>query len=158
MSYEELLIESEKNGLIVKELQLKTANGRITGNRIAIRQDISTLVEKACVLAEEIGHFHTGSGNILDQSVITNKKVEMSGRLWAYNKQIGLSGIIQGCHAKCENNYELAEFLGVTEEFLREALSCYRKKYGTYVEFNGYSISFEPYLSVTEKQTYKKQM
>lgn len=151
MSYEELLIESEKNGLIIKELQLTSSNGRIKGKRIAIRQNIPTLAEKACVLAEEIGHFHTGSGDILDQSITINKKAELAGRLWAYNKQIGLSGIIRGYHAKCENNYELAEYLGVTEEFLNEALSCYRNKYGTCVEFDGHIITFEPHLSVIEK-------
>lgn len=151
MSYEELLIESEKNGLIIKELQLTSSNGRIKGKRIAIRQNIPTLAEKACVLAEELGHFYTGSGNILDQSVTRNKKAELAGRIWAYNKQIGLSGIIRGYHAKCENNYELAEYLGVTEEFLEEALSYYRNKYGTCVESDGHTITFEPHLSVTKK-------
>lgn len=56
MNYETLLDEAVNNGLIVKEKPLKSSNGRINGNKIAIRQDIKTTVEKSCVLSEELGH------------------------------------------------------------------------------------------------------
>ena len=58
-AYEALLDEACDIGLIVKEKPLQYNNGRIKGNRIAIRQDINTTTEKACVLAEELGHHHT---------------------------------------------------------------------------------------------------
>lgn len=64
-SYEILLSEASENGLIVKEKPLKYNNGRIKGSRVAIRQDLSTSVEKACVLAEELDHHYTTYGNIL---------------------------------------------------------------------------------------------
>ncbi len=152
MSYEDLLIEADRAGLIVKEKNLPICKGRIKGKRIAIRRNIPTLAEKACVLAEEIDHYHTAAGNILDQSNTANRKQERAGKIWAYDKQIGLSGIIQGYHAKCQNNYELAEYLGVTESFLQDALDYYREKYGTYTEIDGYAIQFEPHLIVTEKR------
>ena len=143
MSYDDLLIESTKEGLIVKEAPLASADGRLDGNRIAIRQNIDTTTEKACILAEEIGHYHTAAGNILDQ--------EQAGRLWAYDKQIGLSGIIQGHRAGCRSQYELAELLGVTEKFLQDAINCYRSKYGAIVQLDDYTIMFEPCLAVIEK-------
>ena len=87
-SYEILLSEASENGLIVKEKPLKYNNGRIKGSRVAIRQDLSTSVEKACVLAEELGHHYTTYGNILDQSDTSNRKQELRARAWAYNKQI----------------------------------------------------------------------
>ena len=52
MDYEALLAESDSVGLVVKEKPLKNNNGRVKGNKIAIRQDINTSAEKACVLAE----------------------------------------------------------------------------------------------------------
>ena len=74
MDYDTLLTESDKIGLTVKEKPLKYNNGRIKGNRIAIRQDISTQTEKSCVLAEELGHYHTTYGDILDLDNVQNRK------------------------------------------------------------------------------------
>lgn len=132
LSYEDLLIESTKDGLIVKEAPLTSADGCLDGNRIAIRQDIDTTAEKACVLAEELGHHHTAVRNILDQTQTSNRKQEQAGRLWAYNKQIGLAGIIQEFRRRCQNRHELADYLQVSEDFLQDALDCYKKKYGNY--------------------------
>ena len=151
MGYEELLLEAEQHGITVKEKPLPLSDGLIKGRRIAIRQDIPTLAKKADVLAEELGHYHTTVGNILDQTNIDSRRQERKARLWAYDKRIGLSGIIQGFHQHCSSRYELAECLGVTEEFLQEALECYREKYGCAVEFSGYIILFEPSLAVWEK-------
>ena len=67
MTYDELLIEADKEGLLVKELPLQSGDGRCRGRRIAIRQDIPTLKKKADVLAEEMGHYHTTVGRIIEQ-------------------------------------------------------------------------------------------
>lgn len=151
MNYESLLDEAFDNGLIVKEKALQYNNGLIKGNKIAIRKDIETSTEKSCVLAEELGHHYTTFGNIIDQTNTQNQKQERQARLWAYNKQIGLTGIIQAFEAGCQNIYETAEFLEVTEEFLQECLECYRSKYGVYVALDNYVIYFIPHLTVGEK-------
>lgn len=151
LSYDDLLIESTKEGLIVREAPLTSADGRIDGENIFIRQNINTTTEKACILAEEMGHHYTAAGNILDQTQTSNRKQEQAGRLWAYNKQIGLAGIVQGFKRRCQNRHELAEYLQVSESFLQEALECYRKKYGNCAEIDNYTIIFEPSLTVIEK-------
>ena len=92
MNYEELLIEADNNNLITKEKPLLANAGRIKGNRIAIKQDLPTQKEKACVLAEELGHFYTSTGNILDLTDTANLKQETRARLWSYNRLIGLQG------------------------------------------------------------------
>ena len=125
MNYEALLEEAHQEGLVVKEKPLKYNNGRIKGKRIAIRQDIETNTEKTCVLAEELGHHHKSVGNILDMSDVRNRKQERQARLWAYNKLIGLSGIIEAFEHGCQSRYEMAEYLEVTEEFLEECVACY---------------------------------
>ncbi|EOS34270.1 hypothetical protein C808_05270, partial [Lachnospiraceae bacterium M18-1] len=93
MTYDELLTEANQKGLAVKEKRLSGNDGRIMGNRIAIRKDMTT-TEKACVLAEELGHHETTVGNIIDLSVSWNRKQERQARLNGYNRMIGLMGII----------------------------------------------------------------
>lgn len=149
MDYTELLIEADSNDLITKDKPLKANKGRINGNRIAIKSDL-TITEKKCVLAEELGHYYTSSGNILDMSVTENRKQELRARYWAYNKLIGLNGIVNAYKAKCRNLHDMAEYLDVTEEFLSEALECYRRKYGEYAIFDNYVIYFEPNLGIFE--------
>lgn len=151
MNYEELLIEADDGGLLVAEMPLPLSDGRIKGRCIAIRQDIPTLAQKACVLAEEIGHYHTNTMDIMDQGNVLNRKLERAGRLWAYDKQIGLSGIIRGYRRHCQSRHEFAEYLDVSEEFLQEALDCYREKYGIMTELDNCIIMFEPVLTVIEK-------
>lgn len=148
LNYEELMIEAYGNDLIVKEANLYGNKGRIKNNRVAIKKDIPTLKEKSCVLAEELGHFYTSVGDILDQSKPENRKQELKARLWAYNKQIGLNGILNAYIAGCQNSFEMAEFLDITEEFLNNALNYYKQKYGICVSVDNYLIYFEPNLGV----------
>lgn len=151
MNYEALLDEAQQDGLIVKEKPLKYNNGRIKGKRIAIRKDIETSTEKACVLAEELGHHHTSVGNIIDMGNASNRKQERQARFWGYNKLIGLTGIVRAFQAGCQSRHEVADLLDVTEEYLQECIDCYRDKYGVYTEIDNYTIYFIPNLAVMEK-------
>lgn len=145
MTYEQLLTTADQNGLLVKEKTLVQHDGLLRGKRIAIRKDIETQAEKSCVLAEEIGHHCTSSGNILDQTDVMNQKQEYRARLYGYNLKIGLTGLIRAYEAGCRNLYEMAEFLDATEEYLKEAIQCYSSKYGTCVAVDNYIIYFEPF-------------
>ena len=153
MTYEDLLTAADQEGLLVKEQPLQTSDGLLINKRTAIRKNISTHTEKACVLAEELGHYYTTSGNILDQNEVTNRKQELRARLWAYNHQIGLIGIIRAYEHGCRNASEMAEYLNVTEEFLQDALNCYRSKYGICVECDNYIVFFIPALAVMKRVT-----
>lgn len=150
MTYDELLIESETQNLIVKEKDLPGYNGRIYKNRIAIRKNLNR-TEKKCVLAEELGHHYTSVGNILDMEDLSNRKQERQARLWGYNKLIGLTGIVNAFESGCQSAYETAEFLEVTVEYLQECIDCYRDKYGICTEIDNYIIYFIPNLAVMEK-------
>ena len=152
MEYEALLEKAYEEGLIVKEKPLKYNNGRIKGNRVAIRKDIETSTEKACVLAEELGHHYTSVGDIIDMENAQNRKQERQARLWAYNKLIGLRGIIGAYEAGCQSRYEIAEYLEVTEEYLADCIEAYRDKYGVGVAVDNYYIMFIPHLAVGKLQ------
>jgi hypothetical protein len=114
---------------------------------IAIREDM-TIPEKTCALAEELGHHETSVGNILDMTSAVNRKQERQARLWAYNKQIGLIGLVRAFEHGCQNRFEIAEYLEVTEEFLEECIECYRNKYGICKQVDNYVVYFIPQLSV----------
>jgi len=150
LTYEELLIESESQNLIVKEKNLPGYNGRIYKNRIAISKNLN-MSEKKSVLAEELGHHHTSVGNILNMEDLSNRKQERQARLWGYNKLIGLTGIVNAFESGCQSAYEAAEFLEVTVEYLQECIDCYRDKYGICTEIDNYIIYFIPNMAVMEK-------
>ena len=105
MTYEQLLATADQNDLVVKEQSLTDHDGLLRGKRIAIRKDIETQAQKSCVLAEEIGHHCTSSGDILDQT----------------------------------------DILDATEEYLKEAIQCYKSKYGICAVVDNYIIYFEPF-------------
>ena len=111
----------------------------INGN-IAINTSVGTTAE--------IGHHYTSVGNILDMTSFANRKQERQARLWAYNKQIGLIGLVRAFEHGCQNRFEIAEYLEVTEEFLEECIECYRNKYGICKRVDNYVVYFIPQLSV----------
>jgi len=150
MIYEELLKEADKLGLIVKEKPLRAYKGRIKGIKIAIKKDIDSEAEKACVLAEELGHYYTSVGDILDQSKIENRKQERRARAWAYERLVSLKKLIEASNQGIRNRYELAEFLGVSERFIDEAIQYYKEKYGICHKVGDYIVYFEP-LGVLKK-------
>ncbi|MFT4107703.1 MAG: hypothetical protein QM657_18270 [Lacrimispora sp.] len=148
MSYDDLLEEADAAGLLVKEKPLLNNNGRLKGKRIAIRQDIPTTAKKADVLAEEMGHYYTSVGRIVEQDTVESKKQERAARLWGYNKRIGLFGLVRAYNAHCETLYDMAEYLDVSEDSLIEALEYYRQIYGVKTTYGKYMIQFEPNLQV----------
>ena len=150
MTYDELLIHADGSGAIVREKNIPGYGGRIKGNRIAIRRDIPTQAGKACILAEELGHYYTTSGDILDQSNVMNRKQELRARMWAYDKMIGLNGLVDAYKAGCQNISEAAEYLDVEEHFFANAVEAYKHKYGTFTNIDNYIIYFEPSLIVAE--------
>lgn len=146
MPYERLRAEASKHNVLIYEMPMPpTIKGLYADNIIWINRKMNTQVEKACILAEELGHYHTSSGNILDQSDIRNRKQELRARQWAYQCMLPLDKIVQAYQARICGRYELSEFLEVTEEFLQTAIDRYTAKYGLYVRVDKkYTICFEP--------------
>lgn len=149
-TYEKLQDEACEDGIDVIDYPFKSERikGLYCDGTIAIRDNIDTAAEKACVLAEELGHYHTTVGNILEQNDSGNRKQERQARLWAYNKLIGLSGLISAYEAGCQNRYEVAEYLEVTDEFLADCIECCRQKYGIGTTVDNYYIMFIPNLTI----------
>ena len=152
-TYERLENEACKDGIdiIKRKFNSPRIKGLYFNGTIAINENIITSNEKACVLAEELGHHYTSVGNILDLKIASNRKQERQARLWAYDKQIGLSGLIRAYEHGCKNRYEIAEYLEVTEQFLEEAILEYREKYGICTTVGKYLVYFIPQLIICKK-------
>ena len=152
-TYELLEDEACKEGIDIIDYDFKSENikGLYCDGTVGLSKSLETAIEKSCILAEELGHYYTTAGDILNQNDISNREQELRARLWAYDRLIGLPGIIKGHHHRCQNRYELAEFLEVTEEFLQEAIDCYTAKYGPYVIYGNYLIRFQPRIAVVER-------
>lgn len=149
LTYEDLLIECDKMKIITIEKYFKSnAGGLCVGNKIAINKAINNSADKLCILAEEIGHFLTTVGDITDQTKAENRKQENQARRYAHNIIIGLSGLIEAWENDCSNLYETAEFLNVNIGFLTETIEHYTAKYGSHVDYNGYRITFIPYMGI----------
>jgi hypothetical protein len=151
MTYEDL--QKNHDYLFVKEMDLYEVSGLkglYTDGCIAIDKHLTT-TEKSCILAEEIGHHLTSVGDILDQTKDGNRKQEYRARLVSYDIQIGLGGIIDCYEAGCTSFYSMAEYLNVTEDYLKDALEVYKQKYGICVPYENYIIYFIPSLGVLKR-------
>ena len=150
MTYDKLLEEADKSNLFVVENAKfqSRACGLINNDVIGINKNVHSYTKCSCILAEEIGHYKTTVGNIIDQSSTANRKQERNARMWAYNQMVGLQGIISCYQARCNNLFEMADHLDVTEQFLSDALREYQSKYGEYTQVDNYIIYFVPTLAV----------
>lgn len=151
MTFEDLLQEVEKEGIDFYENNcIGKLKGLYVDNTITLNSCLETEAEKKCVLAEELGHHFTSYGNIMDLSKIENRKQERRARAWAYDRLIGITGLINAYKHGCRNRYEIAEYLNVSEQFLEEAITYYNEKYGLYYKIDNYILYFNP-LSVIEQ-------
>ncbi|WKB77929.1 ImmA/IrrE family metallo-endopeptidase [Bacillus sp. FSL K6-0138] len=145
--YEALLNQCTKENILVQERDIEIKGG-IKGlyaeNVIWINKRIKSIAEKSCILAEELGHHYTSFGDILDQKDMWKRKQEVKAREWAYERLVPLNKIVQAQKQGITNRFELAEYLGVTEDFLQNALDRYKEKYGIYTFVNGHRLFFDP--------------
>lgn len=141
-TYESLLFDADQLGLEVIEKEFHSdAKGLCKGNRIGIKKDMCQS-EKACILAEEIGHFKTSVGNITDLRNPENRKQEKTARKWAIRKMLSIEDLFLALDNACETLFEVAEFLGVTEKFLLDAIHIFREIYGVQCTFGDKTIIF----------------
>lgn len=153
-TYEKLLENAEKEDLTVKESVhfYSHASGLICGTTIGISAGLSNTAERTVILAEELGHHYTSTGNMLDLRNEQNRKMEYRARMYAYDLLIGLDGLIAGYENGCRTADEYAEFFDVTEKFFAAAMERYRSKYGCTVRHGEYCVSFCPVIKIESEK------
>lgn len=125
--YDELLCEYEDR--ISIEERPMVHEGLYCDDVIWINERL-TGARKTCILAEELGHYETSAGDILDTDDLKNAKQERLARLWAMEKLIPLSSIKDAYRKGYTDLYHMAEYLDIDEQFLRDCIECYESKYG----------------------------
>ncbi|WP_143314951.1 hypothetical protein [Clostridium sp. HBUAS56017] len=147
--FEQLLAESEKENIIVIEKNFKSkAKGLCKGNKIGLSKKLTTTAEKSCVYAEELGHYYTTIGNIIDKSIIKNRKQERVARSIAIEKLCSIEKMVEAIKNGAIDRYEVAEYLTITDKFFDEAIQYHRQKNGILCECNGIMLYFEPNFGV----------
>ena len=122
----------------------------------ALRTALMTgIVMTMCVVGASAANVGVGTvnGDGLRLREEANTSASILGRAYTGDKVIVLEEAQDGWYKvnyECVEGYMSAEYLDVTEEFLRDALSYYRGKYGHYSSMDNYVIFFEPSISVLE--------
>ncbi|EJZ0312706.1 ImmA/IrrE family metallo-endopeptidase [Listeria monocytogenes] len=138
--YPELTIIEDKN---MQEFH----KGLYYNSRIFVNPRQSD-IEMRCTLAEEVGHHNLTAGNIIKQKTVNDRKQEKLARNWGYESLVPLRKIIDSYYEGYTEYYEVADFLEVTEDFLKHSIEYYKNKYGNTVECNGYVIIFRSSIQI----------
>lgn len=117
--YDDLLAEYDER-LYIEEHNME--NDGLYGDGCVWINGSMSNARKACILAEEIGHYETSVGDILDQRNPNNEKQEHKARRWAFEKMISYEEILKAKKSGCRYTWEFAEYLDLDEEFVVEAL------------------------------------
>ncbi len=144
--YEQLLQKADDIGLHVMESMPfeSQAKGLVCGDCIALNQNIETMAERACILAEEIIHSQVNTGSILDQKVTANIRQERLARKLLHRNLADLRIIVALMKSGCKTLDEIADKMGITERLLHEAISGYKEEYGVFLKLDDDILFFEP--------------
>lgn len=78
-------------------------------------------------MAEEIAHYKTVEGDILNLSIVLNRKYESLGRKWSYRKLMPQKDLEKFIKAnETVHRYDLAEEFGIPDDVVDEAILMYR--------------------------------
>ena len=119
--YEELM--AKYDNLHIEERPMKN-DGLYADDCIWINGNIPEC-RRYCILAEEIGHYETSVGDILDQTNTNNRRQERAARKWAYEEILPVENILFAAQDGHTEIWDMAEYLEVDEAFLKDALRYY---------------------------------
>lgn len=98
--------------------------------------------KKKEVLAEEYGHYLTSVGDFIDGTILSNAKQETLPRNIALESLVTPEKLIECYEAGLSELWEVAEHLGISEEFLQAALHHYQVKCGLVFWYHQYQFVF----------------
>ena len=78
-------------------------------------------------LAHELGHCETGSFYNMYAKLDIREKHEHTADKWAIKKLVPEDELKEACKY-CTNRWELAEYFGVTEDFMQKVMDYYRNE------------------------------
>ncbi|WP_076647216.1 ImmA/IrrE family metallo-endopeptidase [Latilactobacillus sakei] len=115
-------------------------DGLCIGKTIVINAN-RTRVEQAQTLAEEISHQEISVSDILNPNDIESAKQETIARRRSFNRLVPLDKLV-AAYWQSTTEFELAEHLDVTVEYLFDVLAYYRERYGMIIIRDNILINF----------------
>ena len=95
-------------------------------DRIFLRNS-GTVRDRACWIAEELGHHHTGQNQVLNYCSANDWRAEARARRWAHMRLLSPDAIYTAAR-NTDDIYEIAEALDVSTEFLKESIDDFQSK------------------------------
>ena len=126
---EELTSQANSDGIDVQQRDIPVPGMSAaylktdSGEHIILRRD-GTQAERACWLAEELGHHYTGADRRLHYSAVDDWRAEAKARKWAHDRLLSPEAIRTAAR-NTDDIYEIAFILNVSVEFLRESIDWY---------------------------------
>ncbi|WP_099224129.1 ImmA/IrrE family metallo-endopeptidase [Listeria costaricensis] len=148
--YDDLMNEYGDKVPIKEEKMPAKLPGLFLDGMIFIDQQRSA-AEKSGILIEELMHWKYSVGNIFSLDNMANIKQENFARKRGYEELVSIEDIITCFYANMREYFEVAEYLGVTEEFLRKTVSHYKEKFGPMYHHGRYIINFGNTIDVYKK-------
>jgi len=112
---------------------------------VTVSNRLETIVQKTCVLAEELEHFISTPEDLFTASKQMQSKYENIARFNAVKRLIPFEKLVEAKSHRFCDIYELADHLNVTPEFLEFGLVAYKEHYGASVSYRGIVIHFDPF-------------
>lgn len=100
-------------------------------------------------LLEELAHYETGSGEIIDQDSIEKRQQENLARSIAFTEAVPLTGLINCFFKGIWSAPEIADYFDITTDFLMKAIENYRSKFGLVFQYNEYIFDLNKCVNIT---------
>lgn len=127
----------------------KGLSGLTIGREIYIDKEKSETTQYE-VMLEELAHVAKTVGDITKQDTTEKVKQERLARSIAYQEAVPLDRLIECFNEQPWSVDEMAEYFGVSQKFLLEALENYRDKRGLFFEYHGYYFDLRQGLNITK--------
>jgi len=130
--FEELEEEASILGIEVMDIdipipEMNAAYMNLLGVERIFLRNSGTVRERACWIAEELGHHHTSQMQVLRYRCVEDWRAEARARRWAHMRLLTPDAITTAAR-NTDDMYEIAEALDVSEEFLRESIDDFQSK------------------------------
>jgi hypothetical protein len=99
----------------------------LSGSERIFLRNTGAVCERACWIAEELGHQHTGQNLVLQHRPADDWRDEARARRWAHMRLLTPDAIYTAAR-NTDDIYEIAEALDFSEEFLRESINDFQAK------------------------------
>ena len=148
-NFEALAASRPQLNIIISKKLPKFLGGLTFIRDIYINQNLSER-EKYEVLQEEFAHYDYTAGDISSGDSEADKKQEALARSRAMERTVTLDGLIHCYLNHAWSLEEVADYFGVTEKYVQQAIQNYRDKYGLVFRYNGYYFDLRKAINISK--------